>query len=315
MSLVFIGTPEFAVPSLRSLHSTGHTIGAVITQPDRPAGRGRSLSPPPVKTAALELGLPILQPANLRDPSAVEQIAALQPEVIVAVAYGQILRKAVLDLPPKGVLNVHPSLLPRWRGATPIPAAILAGDTETGVTIMLMDEGMDTGPVLAQVRAPIADTDTSATLTASLAELGASLLADTLPRWLAGEIAPIPQDDSAATSTRPLTSEDGIIDWSLPAVEIWRRVRAYDPWPGAHANANGEGIRVWSAEPLTSIENGVPPGTIVPVPANAESKAAFAVQTGDGLLAVLSVQRAGRKRMSSQELLRGMPGLIGSVLS
>jgi methionyl-tRNA formyltransferase len=318
MSLVFIGTPEFAIPSLRSLHSAGHTISAVVTQPDRPAGRGRTLSPPPVKTAALELGVPVIQPSNLRDPSAIEQLAVLRPEVIVAVAYGQILRNELLALPPKGVLNVHPSLLPRWRGATPIPAAILAGDTETGVTIMLMDEGMDTGPILAQTPAPITDHDTTATLTVSLAELGAAHLTGTLPRWLAGEITPIPQDGTVATVCRPLTSDDGVIDWSMPAVDIWRRVRAYDPWPGARSSAGGESIRIWSVVPLPASEEGLVPGTIVPMPAAAADiypEAAFAVQTGDRLLAVLSAQRAGRKRLSSRELLRGMPGLIGSVLS
>jgi methionyl-tRNA formyltransferase len=270
-----------------------------------------------VKLAAVELGLPVLQPASLRDASVIEQLAALKPEVMVAVAYGQILRRPILDLAPKGVLNIHPSLLPRLRGATPIPATILAGDTETGATIMLMDEGMDTGPILAQARAPVGDHDTTGTLTVALAELGAALLIDTLPRWLSGAIEAIPQDDALGTVTRPLAKEDGAIDWSQSATQVWRCVRAYDPWPGARSTANGESIRIWSAWPLPASGAAVEPGTVVLPPANAEGparNAAFAVQTGDGLLAVLSAQRAGRSQLSSQEFLRGVPGLIGTVL-
>ena len=233
MILVFIGTPQFAVPSLQSLAEAGHDIATVITQPDRPAGRGRALRPPPVKQAALALGLPVLQPPTLRDPEVLERLRALAPEAIVAVAYGQLLRPELLEVPPKGVLNVHPSLLPRWRGASPIAGAILGGDEETGVTIMLMDAGMDTGPILSQRRHPVSSHDTTGSLTEALATIGADLLADTLPRWLAGDIEAQPQDDSLATVTSLVRKEDGALDWTLPAHRLWLRVRAYNPWPGA----------------------------------------------------------------------------------
>jgi methionyl-tRNA formyltransferase len=316
MSIVFIGTPDFAVPSLRRLAADGHVITAVITQPDRPAGRGRHLAPPPAKLAAEELGLPVLQPPTLRDAEPLDAIRTLQPEAIVAIAYGQILRQELLDIPPRGVLNVHPSLLPRHRGASPIAGAILAGDDETGVSIMLMDAGMDSGPILAQRRVLIKPLDATGTLTTSLAELGAALLAETLPRWLAGEIEPQPQDDSQATVTRLIRKEDGAIDWTLSAVEIWRRVRAYTPWPGAATALANEPLLIRRAWPLSG-SSGEPPGTVVALPPSVPPEAhaaAFAVQTGDGLLAVLELQRAGRRALSSGEFARGVPGFIGQHL-
>ncbi len=316
MSIVFIGTPDFAVPSLRRLAADGHVIAAVVTQPDRPAGRGRRLAPPPVKVAAQELDVTVLQPPTLRDAGALDAVRALQPEAIVAVAYGQILRQELLDIPARGVLNVHPSLLPRHRGASPIAGAILAGDDETGVSIMLMDAGMDSGPVLAERRVPIGPLDTTGTLTDSLAELGARLLAETLPRWLADEIHPKPQDDSRATVTRLIRKGDGGIDWNLSAVEIWRRVRAYTPWPGAATRVTGEPLMIRQAWPLVG-SSGEPPGTVVALPPNVPPEAraaAFAVQTGDGLLGVLELQRAGRRALSSAEFARGMPSIIGQWL-
>lgn len=316
MSIVFIGTPEFAVPSLRALAEAGFEIATVVTQPDRPAGRGKHLKPPPVKLAAEELGLPVLQPPTLRDADVIAQLRALGAEVFVAVAYGQILRPEVLDIPPRGVLNVHPSLLPRWRGASPIAGAILGGDEETGVTIMLMDAGMDSGPILSQQRVPISPDDTTGTLTESLAALGASLLAETLPRWVAGEIDPQPQDASRASVTRLTRKEDAAIDWSLPAIEVWRRVRAYNPWPGAHTALNGELLHIWRSWPVGAASRETP-GTVVAPPANLPEPArdaAFGVQTGDGLLTVLEMQRAGRRALSSADFLRGFPGLIGRQL-
>jgi len=261
MAIVFLGTPAFAVPSLRRLVAEGFEIAAVYTRPDRPAGRGRHPAPPPVKTAALELGLEVRQPESLRDPAVLAELAALRPEAGVGAAYGQILRQEVLDIPARGVLNVHPSLLPRHRGASPIPAAILAGDAETGVTIILMDAGMDSGPVLAQRRVPIQDSDTTGILLSGLAEVAAGLLAETLPRWLRGEIQPQPQDDSQATKAPLLKKEQGAIDWSLPAVETWRRVRAYNPWPGAYTTIEGALLHVWEAWPLA--DGGAAPGTVV----------------------------------------------------
>ena len=301
MAIVFIGTPAFAVPALQRVVAAGYEVSAVFTQPDRPAGRGRMSTAPAVKAAAEELGLPVHQPASLKDSAVVEQLRALAPELIVGVAYGQLIVPQVLAIPPRGVLNVHPSLLPRWRGASPIAAAIMASDEETGVTIM---------------RA-VSDSDTAGSLTEALAEEGADLLADTLPRWLAGEIDPQQQDESRATVCRRLRKADGLINWTQTATEVWRQVRAYNPWPGAYSPLDGAAMSFWRAWPLDT-ESGEPPGTVLAspdgLPAGAEG-AAFAVQTGHGALAVLEAQRAGRRSLGSAELLRGMPALIGRRFS
>lgn len=319
MAIVFLGTPAFAVPSLHRLWDEGCEIAAVYTQPDRPAGRGRHLTPPPVKAAALAISLPVRQPESLRDPSALAELASLHPEVGIGVAYGQILRQEVLAIPAKGMLNVHPSLLPRHRGASPIPAAILAGDRETGATIILMDPGMDSGPILAQRSLTIEDQDTAGTLAEKLALLAADLLAETLPRWLRDEIVPQPQDHSLATKTPLLKKEHGAIDWSLPALQTWRQVRAYNPWPGAYTALDGQVLHIWEAWPLPG--QGAPPGTVVALGEAQQAelpphidRGAFAVQTGDGLLAVLSVQRQGRRRLPAAEFLRGARGFIGRKL-
>jgi len=322
MSIIFVGTPTFAVPSLRRLASAGHEISTVVTQPDRPAGRHRAPQPPPVKLAAEDLGLRVLQPESLRDQEAVAELRAVAPEVIVVVAYGQILRPEVLEIPPCGVLNVHPSLLPRWRGASPIPAAILAGDERTGVTIMLMDTGMDSGPILSQMALAISDDDTAGSLSERMAEAGAELLAQTLPRWLSGEIEPAPQDDSQATTCPLLRKEDGAIEWRLSASDIWRGVRAYNPWPGAYSNLDRDLLHIWRAWPL-DFDSSAEPGTIVAIddavsatlPADVANAAAFAVQTGSGILVPLEMQRAGRRALSADEFQRGVPGLIGRRLA
>ncbi len=317
MAIVFIGTPAFAVPALQSVVAAGYEVSAVFTQPDRPAGRGRLSTAPAVRAAADELGLPVHQPAALKDSGVVEQLRALAPEVIVGVAYGQLIPPPVLAIPPRGVLNVHPSLLPRWRGASPVAAAIVAGDEETGVTIMLMDEGLDSGPVLSQALRPISPADTAGSLTGALAKEGAGLLVDVLPRWLAGELEPQPQDESRATVCRRLRKADGLIDWTQTATEVWRHVRAHNPWPGAHSSLAGEAMSFWRAWPLDA-ESGEPPGTVVAapggLPAEAEG-AAFAVQTGHGMVAMLEAQRPGKRSMGSADLLRGMPALIGQRFS
>lgn len=322
MAIVFMGTPAFAVPTLRALVQAGCPIAAVYTQPDKPAGRGRKLKPPPVKLAAQELGLPVYQPPNLRSQETIDRLAALKPEAIVVCAYGHILRQAVLDIPPKGVLNVHPSLLPRYRGASPIPAVLLAGDEATGVTVILMDAGMDSGPILAQCSLAITPFDTAATLSERLAALAAPLTVETLDRWLAGTIQPQPQDHSLATIAPRLSKQQGAIDWSLPAVDIWRRVRAYNPWPGAYTALDGEGLHIWEAWPLeTGPGAGVAPGTVIALSPHQLSQlppqlppTPFGVQTGRGLLAVLVAQRAGRRALPADQFLRGLPGLIGRRL-
>jgi methionyl-tRNA formyltransferase len=320
MTIVFMGTPEFAVPSLRRLAADGLPLTAVYSQPDRPAGRGRHPKPSAVKLAAQELGLPVRQPPTLRDPQALAELASLQPQAIVAVAYGQILLQEVLEIPPRGVLNVHPSLLPRHRGASPIPAAVLAGDEVSGVTIMLMDQGLDTGPILTQRAVAIEPGDTAASLGDRLANLGADLLAETLPRWLRQEIEPRSQDDAQATKTPLLRKEQGDIDWELPAKIIWQQVRAFNPWPGSHTGLDGEMLRIWQAWPLAG-QSGHPPGTIVPLspdqlgelPPGSDPEA-FAVQTGSGMLAVLLIQRAGRRALPPGDFLRGVRDAVGHRL-
>lgn len=305
--VVFMGTPQFSTPTLSALAESGYDVVGVVTQPDRPSGRGRKLEPSPVKRRAIEHGFAVFQPETLRTAEAIAQLAALQPDVIVVAAFGQILRSAVLALPPRGCVNVHASLLPRWRGAAPIQAAILAGDQVTGSTIMLMDEGMDTGPLLSQAALEIRPDETAGALTERLSQHGAALLAETLPRWLAGELSPQPQDGSLATLCRPVRKEQGVIDWSRPAVEIARAVRAYTPWPGALTHWNGVPLKVQQAQALTS-HVGEPAGTVV------ESQGALAVVTGDGLLRLDSVQLAGRNQTTGEEFARGQRGFVGSQL-
>ncbi len=313
-----MGSPEFAVPSLRRLVEAGYAIAAVYTQPDREAGRGRRVRQSPIKEAAEAYGLPVRQPVSLRQPEAVAALAELRPDAIVVVAFGQILRPSVLRIPPHGVFNVHASLLPRYRGAAPVASAILDGQETSGVSIMLLDEGLDTGPVLAQRAELVLPEDTTATLTDRLATLGAALLIETLPDWLAGRIAPQSQNDAEATVTRRIKKQDGEIDWRLPAVELWRRVRAYNPWPAASTTLGGMPLSIFQAWPAPG-QSGEPPGTAVPLAGSIELPAAlprpgFAVQTGDGLLLPLVLQKAGRKALPAREFLNGERGLIGSRL-
>lgn len=307
--VVFMGTPSFAVPILKALAAEKeYDLVCVVTQPDRPAGRGRKPAASAVKEAALALGLPIWQPRTLRDPEAVEKLRSLSPTVIVVAAFGQILKTDVLTIPPRGCVNVHASLLPRWRGAAPIPAAILAGDEETGVTIMLMDEGMDTGPILAQTAIPIRPDDTTGSLGERLSVLGAELLLATLPAWLAGEIQPRPQDDAQATVCKLLRKEDGQLDWSLPAVELERRVRAYNPWPGAYTMWRGRQLKILRAAALPEWRGPQTPGQVISLPEGA------GVSTGRGALLLLEVQMAGRRAMGIRDFMRGQREFVGSRL-
>ncbi len=295
--IVFMGSPEFALPTLQALAGRFAVVG-VVTQPDRPAGRGRKLAPPPVKTLAQELGLPVIQPRRLKEPQAMQQLAAWQPDLIVVAAFGQILRRNVLELPPHGCLNVHASLLPRWRGAAPIHAAILHGDRETGVTIMQMDPGLDTGPILSQRATPIAPDDTAGTLSERLARLGAELLVETIPGYLSGTIRPQPQDDSRATYAPKLEKRAGALDFSQPVEALERRVRAMHPWPGAYLLWEGNRLRVRRAAPK-EIPHPPPPGTRL------IHGGLPAVAGADGLLLLTEVQPAGKRPMSGRDFLNG----------
>jgi methionyl-tRNA formyltransferase len=311
--LIFMGTPDFAVPVLRALIER-YEIVAVVTQPDRRAKRGRKLKVSPVKTVALAHDLPVLQPLSLRRPEAVAELRDLAPEVIVVAAFGQILRAEVLSIPPRGCLNVHASLLPNYRGAAPVAAAILAGEEETGVTIMLMDEGMDTGPILSQVTCAISPQDTRESLSARLAQLGADLMMDTLPRWLAAEdmadeIEPQVQDHSQATYSRIISKEDGLIDWSQSAVEIWRRSRAYHPWPSTYTHWRGKLLKVLRAEALPHWSGKGEPGQVMALDEG------LAVATGEGALLLNELQLAGKRALSAQDFARGQRDFVGSVLA
>jgi methionyl-tRNA formyltransferase len=318
MRIIFFGSPEFALPSLDALVEGPHHVVGVVTQPDRPAGRGHAPAPPPVKLAALQYGLPIFQPERVSEPEPVERLRSLDPDVFIVAAYGQILRQRLLDVPELGCLNVHASLLPRHRGASPIAAAILAGDEVTGITIMEMERGLDTGPMVARVEEPISPFDTTGTLEPRLARAGASLLAETLEAWASGDIQAERQDDSLATYALQIKREDALLDWTEAAAGLWRRVRAYNPWPVAYTLWRGEQLRVLEAWPIESRTDDVP-GTVLPVTslpseAGAEREQTFAVQTGDGALAVRRLQRQGKRPMSGLEFLRGQRDFVGSQL-
>ena len=306
MRSVFMGSPEFALPSLDSLKSQTQIVG-VVTQPDRPAGRGREMTPPPVKVLSEKLGLPVIQPIKLRTPEAMDQLRAWHPEIIVVAAFGQILRPEVLSLPPYGCVNLHASLLPRHRGASPIAAAILAGDRETGVTLMKMDPGLDTGPVLAQKRMPIQVSDTAETLGRKLALLAGETLTEFLPVYLRGEIVPRPQDDSLATYAPQLHKEDGRLDFHQPAEILQRKVRAFHPWPGT--------FTVWKGQPLRIVGSKTEPNDREAAPGTTVEKSHFpAIRTSEGLLILVQVQPAGKRIMTGDEFLRGAKDFLGQIL-
>jgi len=303
--VVFMGTPRFAVPVLEGL-AEGYEVVTVVTQPDRRSGRGRQHQPPKVKQAAQRLRLPVWQPRTLRTPEAVAHLRQLAPDAVVVAAYGQILRSDVLEIPTHGCINVHASLLPHYRGAEPVVAAVLAGDAETGVTIMLIDEGMDTGPILAQQSIPIAPDDTRASLTEKLAHLGARLLLEVLPGWLHGEIQPEAQDDTSASYAPLVRKEDGEVDWARPAVVIERMIRAYAPWPGTHTQWQGKRLKILRARPVR--QSGTAVGSVIETPEG------VAVVAGEGALLLEEVQLAGKRAMSVADFIRGRRGFAGSHL-
>lgn len=314
MRVIFMGTPEFSVPALERLVLSGYDVVAVYTQPDKPAGRGRSISASPVKSVALALGLPVVQSAGLKSTAAVEQLAKYRPDAIVVAALGQILPRALLSIPPSGCVNIHPSLLPRYRGASPVASAILAGEEFTGVSIMLIDAGLDSGPVLAQAQIPIADQDTTGSLTTKLSVVAAQLLDETLVHWLGGELVPQPQNEDEATYCGLVSKQAGEIDWHLSAVEIWRRVRAFQPWPGAYAMWRGQQLKIVDAVPLSQSAAGEA-GLVVTLPTATErSGVAFGVETSSGTLGVVRVQLQGKRIVSAAEFLRGQRQFIGTIL-
>ncbi len=301
MRTVFLGSPAFAVPILEAL-ADATSVQGVVTQPDRPAGRGRSLRPPPVKQAAQRLGLPILQPGDPHVPEVLARLGEWLPDVLVVAAYGKILRPSLLEQPPFGCVNIHASLLPRWRGASPIQAAILSGDPATGVTIMRMDEGMDTGPILSQQALPILPAETGGELSFRLALLGAELLVQTLPSYVAGTLIPRSQDPAQATTTRLLTKADGEIDPGQPAEVLARQVRAFHPWPGTYLTWDGRRVSVHEARVVDAPPG--PPGRVSRTPLGP------LLSTSEGGLLLEVLQPAGSRPMSGPAFLRGYPGVI-----
>lgn len=302
-----MGTPEFALPSLNALHQSGHAILAVITQPDRPKGRGGRLAPPPAKVMAERFGLPVLQPDTIKDPAFIGHLRDLGPDVIVVVAFGRILPPEILDLPPRGCVNLHASLLPKYRGAAPIQWAIINGEPETGITTIRMDPGMDTGDILLHERVSILPEDTAGSLSVRLAERGADLLLRTLKGIEAGDVVPIPQDHSAATMAPMLGKESGEIDWARPAVMIVNRIRGLSPWPGTYTFYQDERWRIWKAAPEDKMSDETP-GTILKT-----GREGVSVATGQGLLEILELQPENGRRMSVREFLAGHsvePGVV-----
>jgi methionyl-tRNA formyltransferase len=300
MRVVFMGSPQFAVPSLEAIDSSSHDIVAVVTQPDRPVGRSLKVHPPPVKAAAQKLNIPVLQPSTTKNPEFLDQISAFGPDILVVVAYGEILRKNVLELSPAGAVNLHASLLPKYRGAAPIPWAILNGETETGVTTMQMSLEMDAGPLYLQERCIIHDTDTTETLSRKLSELGAPLLILTLDLIEKNAMVPVAQDLSAVTFAPKLKKENGRVDWNRPANWISRQIRAFDPWPGTFSRIANTELKFWLAQPVegTTSEK---PGTIINV-----LKHALLIASGEGtILQLLEVQPESRPRMTAHEFAIG----------
>ncbi len=310
MRIVFMGSPRFSVPSLEQLLINGYEVVAVYTQPDRPSGRGRALMISPVKEAALKWKLPVMQPATLRSPEALAELAAYKPEVIIICAFGQILTQALIDMPPRQCLNVHFSLLPRHRGASPVAAAIIAGDEFTGVSIQLVRFKVDTGPVLAAVPIPISHVDNTGTLLEKLGIVGAHLLQEALSGWLNNTLVPLPQDELKATYFGQVKKADGEIDWHRPAVEIWRRVRAYFPWPGCFTYWREKQLKINEAFYLPGIGK-KEVGRVVSLP---KVEGGLGITTGDGVLVVKNIQYAGKKAMTAAEFLRGQRDFIGAKL-
>ena len=311
--VIFMGTPVFAIPVLRALSTAEQVeVIAVYTPPDRPKGRGRAVEMSPVKGYAAELGLPVLQPVNLRSKEAQEELARLRPDVIVIAAYGKLLPPPVLNTPTHGCLNLHPSLLPRYRGPSPVATAILDGQQATGVTLMLVDEGMDTGPIISQREYPLSGAETAPDLTQSLFQSGAQLLLETLSSWVAGGATARPQDEALSSTTHKFERSDGIADWCVSASELERRSRAFNPWPGLFTKWDGKVLKLLDVLPLpATTATQAEPGVVVPlfIP-----EVSVGVGTADGILGLKSVQLEGRRALPTAEFLQGHPQFIGARL-
>ena len=322
LRIIYMGTPQFAVPALEALIAgskpgqileEGYEIVTIITRPDKPSGRGKEIVYSPVKQLALSRDIPVWQPGSLKRQENIDALAAIQADLYIVAAFGQILPQDVLDLPRYGTLNIHASLLPKYRGVSPISESILQGDTETGVTIMLIDAGVDTGPILLQRTIPIAENDTTGSLTTRLAGLGASALVEALPLWVQGKITPQPQDNRFASHTRMLRKEDGKIDWNLPAVVLARTVRAFTPWPGVYTYWGNRLLKIISAHAVQSTSTTESKIGIVGL-YKEDGRQMLAITTGDGLLAIEKLQLEGKKVMNADEFMRGYTQIVGETL-
>ncbi|MCD6599299.1 MAG: methionyl-tRNA formyltransferase [Dehalococcoidia bacterium] len=307
--IVFMGTPQIAAAILEALIRSPYEVVVVYTQPDRPSGRRRQLTISPVKELAMKYQIPIVQPETLKSTEVVRGLANFKADLIIVAAFGQILPREVLSLPKLGCLNVHPSLLPRHRGPSPVAEALLCGEPFTGVTIMVMDEGIDSGPILAQSRVAISSVDTTGSLMAKLAHAGAELLMEILPKWLAGELEAEPQDETQVTYSRLISSENGELDWNLPAIELWRQVKAFTPWPGCYSWWRGKRLKIHEAALLNKPAIGII-GEVIAL----REAPKVGVVTGNGVLGLCQIQMEGKRKMLVTDFVRGQGSFVGSVL-
>ena len=309
MRIVFMGTPDFSVPALKALVEAGHEVAAVVTQPDRPRGRGKELQMTPVKVQALAYGIPVYQPEKVKDPAFVEILRNLQPEVIVVIAFGQILSRDILDLPPYGCINIHASLLPKYRGAAPIQWAVIDGEKETGVTTMMMDVGLDTGDMLEKTVIPLDPKETGGSLFDKLSQAGGPLILSTLEKLKAGTAVRTPQTDEDSTYAKMLTKSLGQIDWSIEAAAIERLIRGLNPWPSAYTFVHGKTLKIWDADVLKESSDGAAPGQIIRTDPHS-----LIVAAGEALLSIRELQLEGKKRMDVETFLRGYTIEKGEIL-
>ena len=309
MRIVFMGTPDFSVPALKALVEAGHEVAAVVTQPDRPRGRGKELQMTPVKVQALAYGIPVYQPEKVKDPAFVEILRNLQPEVIVVIAFGQILSRDILDLPPYGCINIHASLLPKYRGAAPIQWAVIDGEKETGVTTMMMDVGLDTGDMLEKTVIPLDPKETGGSLFDKLSQAGGPLILSTLEKLKAGTAVRTPQTDEDSTYAKMLTKSLGQIDWSMEAAAIERLIRGLNPWPSAYTFVHGKTLKIWDADVLKESSDGTAPGQIIRTDPHS-----LIVAAGEALLSIRELQLEGKKRMDVETFLRGYTIEKGEIL-